>query len=447
MRKPNVMLLTVAALLAPAACGSSKDNEIRDAANNGVDMKTVDAPPDAPGIPAFPCGVAIDSSWHRCAGNPLYRAGRPTPDGKLELSIGDPDVMFDADERKWKAWWSTGVAARFSDPNKLGIMYAESPDGVSWTVQATPALAGATDSAAWDFSKTETPSVVKVPANPPDRRYVMFYAGGNDVDYPAAGATNFTWYQIGVAFSADGKTFTRMPASESPYANTPTTGFRKIDGLVLLGRDVFGTLAELGNGLVADPEVIFDGIGYQLFFSSLASKADRSQFLDFGISRARINSMNTPRLSFESPNLNPVLRGGSQPSIIHTETSYELYAVYDSPDDSALMPSTFNAYYGIWKHTSSDLNSWSAKASSHDFSMANAPAQERYGMIKAGDMTYADGIHRYYYPTFRSDNVPADFYCPVRKGSVMPIPAGSITAFPDVDLVPSVISLEVAARR
>lgn len=35
--------------------------------------------------------------------------------------------------------------------------------------------------------------------------------------------------------------------------------------------------------------------------------------------------------------------------------TYELYAVYDSPDDTALIP-TFNPYYAMWKHTSSDLS-------------------------------------------------------------------------------------------
>lgn len=415
-----------------------------------------DAQSDAPTAPgpdgavdgggaAFPCGD-LGTEWKRCPQNPLYVAGKRLPDGNLELSVGDPDVMYDAEEKKWKAWWSTGAAKSFGEGTRapIYIKYAESPDGIAWTVQPEPVLLSGTDPTNWDDSKVETPSVVKIPGNPPDRRYVMFYAGGNDVDYPRTPSLDYTWYQIGVAFSADGKKFTRMPAAESPYAGK-ATGFRKHDGLLLLARDAFPGTANVESGVVADPEVVFDGSTYHLFFSSLASKADRVSYLGYGVSHATLSATASPRLAMAAGN--PQIPGASQPSVIRTESGYELYAVYDSPEDAARTPSTFNAYYGIWKHTSNDLSTFSAKPAAHDFSAQGAGANEPYAMIKAGDMTYADGIRRYYYPAFRTDNVPPGFFAPLRRDAGI-FPDGSID-LPDAGLVavPAVISLHVAARR
>jgi hypothetical protein len=223
--------------------------------------------------------------------NPLYVAGKPLPDGNLELSVGDPDVQYDAEEKKWKAWWSTGAAKTFADGTNapVHIKYAESPDGLTWTVQPEPVLRSGQDPTNWDNTKVETPCVVKVASNPPDRRYLMFYSGGNDTDFPKLPTLDYTWYQLGVAFSADGKKFTRMPAAESPYAGK-STGFRKHEGLLLMARDAFPGTANVESGVVADPEVVFDGSGYHLFFSSLAARADRTSYLAYGVSHATLTA-------------------------------------------------------------------------------------------------------------------------------------------------------------
>ncbi len=178
---------------------------------------------------------------------------------------------------------------------------------------------------------------------------------------------------------------------------------------------------------------------------SLASEADRETFLSFGISGATITALDTPRLQMTSTN--PVVVGASQPSIIRVDDTYELYAIYDSPDDSALIPTTFNPYYGMWKHTSSDLVTFSAQPAAHDVSMAISPAEESYGWVKAGEVVYEGGIRRFYYPTFRSDAVPDGFFCPVKHGSVSPLPPGSFENVGDgQDVVPGIIALSVAAR-
>lgn len=437
--------LTFGLLCLTASCGGNSSST-EDAAKTPDAIASIDAALDAPGVPVFPCGSVINGTWQRCTGDAIYRPGRTMPDGNIELSVGDPDVMYDSDERLWKAWWSTGAAATpTSTVSQVHLMYAESADGIAWTVQAEPVLKSGQDPTNWDNSKIETPTVIKVPGNPATRRYVMFYAGGNDVDFPQTAMLAYTWYQIGVAFSPDGKHFTRMPASESPYAGQQT-GFRKIDGLFLMARDAFPGVANVENGVVADPEAVFDGTNYQLFFSSLASKADRTTYLAYGISHLTLTSLATPARTI--PTGNPVLSGAAQPSIVKTPSGYELFAIYDSATDSMMVPSVFNQYYGIWKHSSTDLQTFSAKAAQHEFSMAGAPAGEKLGMVKAGDMVYVDGIYHYYYPAFRSDRVPTGFYCPVQHGSVTPLPAGSIENIsPGVDLVPGIISLHVAARR
>jgi hypothetical protein len=442
MRAFYLLLLPAAGLGALVHCSSTpRADPIRyDAGTDGAT-----ASGDAAYDGGFFCGE-LTTTWSRCPQNPLYVAGKRMPDGNLEMSVGDPDVQYDAEEKKWKAWWSTGAAKTFGEGNNapIYIKYAESPDGLHWDVQPEPVLLSGTDPTNWDNSKVETPTVIKVASNPPERRYVMFYAGGNDVDFPRLPTLDYTWYQIGVAFSADGKRFTRMPASESPYAGL-NTGFRKVEGLLLLARDAFPGTANVENGVVADPEVVFDGSRYHLFFSSLATRADRTTYLTYGVSHATIPSMAAPRLTLAAGN--PQILGAAQPSIIHTEEGYELYAVYDSPEDNGRVPTTFNPYYGIWKHTSKDLGTFSAKPAKHDFTAEGAGPNETYGMVKAGDMAYADGIRRYYYPTLRSDNVPTGFFAPLRRDAGM-FPDGSID-FPDAGFVavPAVIALQVAARR
>ena len=188
------------------------DSGIPDSAT--LDASTSDATADLEADAATdPCGE-FGSDFVRCTANPLYTAGKVHMDGRMELFIADPSVMFDTEEKIWKAWWQSPLDTDYLNPdNRTSVLYAESLDGLSWTVQEEPVMTTGADHGDWDFDRMETPSVVKVPTNPPDRRYVMYYSGGNfaAVQTPFPG---FPWYQIGVAFSADGRRFTRLPAEE-----------------------------------------------------------------------------------------------------------------------------------------------------------------------------------------------------------------------------------------
>ena len=76
------------------------------------------------------------------------------------------------------------VAATCADVTSLEsraieIFYAESKDGISWTLQAEPALSSKVDASNWDDTTVETPTVLLDPNAAADRRYVLIYGGGN----------------------------------------------------------------------------------------------------------------------------------------------------------------------------------------------------------------------------------------------------------------------------
>jgi hypothetical protein len=378
------------------------------------------------------CGPAPVGSFARCTKNPLLRAGATTADGRVELSIGDPDVFFDEDEGVWKAWWSTGVAPAFSAPDaqiQMGIKYATSQDGATWSVQQALTIQAEPGSGAWDQLKLETPSVVKIPWNPSERRYLLAYAGAQAQRTVDLGTSQLgvPWYQLGVAFSADGKTFARLPAAESPYANA-STGFSDVAGLVLLGKDAFPDLPDVADGLLADPELVVDGDTVHLFFSSMPVNA-QMQPLAYGVSHATSKD----GIHFTPQPNNPQVSGAAQPSVVKDPSSgvWELFYVSDTDQEKATEPSTFNPFLGVFRSTSPDLSTWSAQPAQRYLTWdPNAPG-EVYGLIAAGDMALREGIHRYYYPGWSSKDVPAGFVCPLRDGS-----------YP-----PAVIVLDLAIRR
>jgi len=367
------------------------------------------------------CGPAPVGSFARCTKNPLLRAGATTADGRVELSIGDPDVFFDEDEGVWKAWWSTGVASTFTVPEaqiQMGIKCGTSADGATWSVQQALAIQAEPGSGAWDQLKLETPSVVKIPWNPPERRYLLAYSGAHEQRTVDLGSSQIDvpWYQLGVAFSADGKTFARLPAAESPYANA-STGFSDVAGLVLLGKDAFPDMPSVADGLLADPELVVDGDTIHLFFSSMPVNA-QMQPLAYGVSHATSKD----GIHFTQQASNPQISGAAQPSVLKDPSSgvWELFYVSDTDQEKSTEPSTFNPFLGVFRSTSPDLSTWSAKPAQRYLTWDPNSPWEIYGLIAAGDMALRDGIHRYYYPGWSNKDVPVGFLCPLRDGSYPP---------------------------
>ena len=219
------------------------------------------------------CGGKLPppGQYARCAADPLARAGyRHNNSGLVELSVGDPDVTWSADTGAWQAYWSTGLAASYTSPMTMAIKRAASSDGVHWNVQAEPVLyAGGSDSD-WDYSKVETPTVIRLPARiaTKERQWLMLYSGGNDKVKKVS--NNYTWYQLGAAFSPDGVNgWQRVPAKESPYYNE-TTPYGCLAGLVLMGRDAFPGFPGVVDGVIADPELAVDDDGQlHVYFTSM----------------------------------------------------------------------------------------------------------------------------------------------------------------------------------
>ena len=103
--------------------------------------------------------------------------GATTP-GTFEWTQADPTVLYDATDQLWKAWWSTVVytdCAQVTTSREIHIKYAESDDGVAWRIQAEPALRSHRSADDWDFATAETPSVIRVPNAPPERRFALIF--------------------------------------------------------------------------------------------------------------------------------------------------------------------------------------------------------------------------------------------------------------------------------
>jgi hypothetical protein len=289
------------------------------------------------------------------------------------------------------------------DTRELHIKYAESDDGVAWQIAAEPALRGHLDPNDWDYSTSETPSVIRVPDNPPDRRYAMLYAGGNDAVLKVLGQTG---WQIGLAFSADGKTFQRLPAAESPYAGAATP-FADIDGLVLMAADAFPGTPGVAGGIVADPEVIAYGGEFHLYFSSVAVDAAQSLIVGtYGISHAT----STDLIHWSMPSENPIstLQGGGQPALLIDGDTLTMWFGQDSDADKLQVPSAVYPTLGFWKATSSDGASWTREGSQRDYVWDPSRADEDLGLINGAAIARGpDGARRLYYAAWGSLNQPA----------------------------------------
>ncbi len=408
----SVGLLLTALLV--SGCGASGSNgtptstvdtlpETASDASLRTDARTEEPSDETPTSPD-PCG-SFGEDFTRCEANPLYTAGNAHSDGRLELIVADPSVLYDEDEEIWKAWWQSPLETDYLAPNpKTAVLYAESPDGLNWTVQDAPAMSAGTDPGDWDFDRMETPSVIKVPSNPPERRYVMYYTGGNFAAL-ASPFPGYPWYQVGVAFSADGRSFERLPGAESPYANSPTP-FENIDGLVWYGRDAFPNMAAMHDGLVADPEVVIvDGV-WHLFASSFAVDQNYSP-IAFGLSHAT----STDGIHWVSGPNNPVMEG-QQPSVLWDGSRFEIFYNGDTDEEKAALPSAFNAIGHISHAYSTDGATGEAFATSdpkYVFAWDASYSYERYSWLTGADVVLREDGYWLFYTGFSDVNPPENF--------------------------------------
>jgi hypothetical protein len=345
-------------------------------------------------------------SFYRRQPNPRFVAGRMYSDGAKDTAIADPDLRWDGST--WHLYYQSPHGMTFNPPGPMVIRHATSTDLATWSFDETPALTGTGDSAAWDATHNETPSVAYNPDAPADRRYLLMYSGarGNLAGYA------FPAYSIGAAFSADGKTFTRVSAVDSPKAKA---------GLVLTGADAY---PGAGGALVADPEVVYAGGMYHLWFSSFACSGANCATVDaFGIGHATspdgihwtIDVAPIPSLLRMSANK---ATGGQQPSVIYDDVHcrWEMWLTSDSPaTENDNQPIEFNNMVGVWHATSTNGTTWSINYSfARDFTWDQTASGEHLGLLTGADVAVKSTGRYMVYVGFDDQNVPSGSFLPDR---------------------------------
>ena len=356
-------------------------------------------PDSAPPVDAAACtpdNPPPQQPWTRAPGAPHLVPGQSTPDGTTYL-VADPSALFDEAASAWKVWYSGARGACFSCPYAHVIEYAHSSDGRAWTTETTAALRA--PATGWDSMALETPDVVIHPDASADRRYVMAYAGGEDTHL------GFANYQLGVAFSADGRTFARISAAESPYGQA---------GLALIMTDAFPSHNVL-DGVLADPTLLLrDGVLHVWMSSygcSTAGCSGPGNVPVFGISHAT----STDGIHWTPSSTNPVLEGAQQPTVLWNAASchYEMWFRRDTTEEQNMIPADFNGLFGAWRATSPDGVSWTVDAT-RDFFWDGDQTGEELGLLTGVDVSQGNGETRLYYVGMTTTDVPSnDVFVPV----------------------------------
>lgn len=351
--------------------GASTAGTTEDVTTGGCDPTPAPAPP----FPRFADGQLLLQGWE------------PLPNDQHAWTHADPDLLYDADEGLWKMWFSSVRATTCDEglaDDPIAIYYAESADGLAWTVAPEPALdVGAAD--AWDRDLVETPSVLQLPCAPAERRFALVYAGGRrDGDLifgqPA--------WQLGLAFSADGRSFTRLPAADSPYADAGQP--HDVAGMVLRAEDCYPTLPGVEKGVAADPDLVLrDGVVH-LFFGGIGMAAD----LVTPLTPIAISHATSTDLITWTPSNNPVhvFEGGTagQPTAyVDDQGLFHLWFSQDTQAELEMIPSLVFPTAGFFAATSSDgevftvsptrVFSWDPQRPGEDLGLLAGPAVVRAG--------------------------------------------------------------------
>ena len=385
-------------LLSLVACGGDDAGTPADAGP--------DALPDAP--PSNCQAQGATGQFLRRANNPRLRPRQTFTDAKIDISISDPDVRWDAATARWDVFYASSHGTSYQSSDQRGVIrHASSADRVTWTVDEAPALGVSTDAQGWDRSRTETPTVVWNPAAPADRRYLMLYAGASGA-FPHANYA-FSNYAIGAAISADGKTFTRITAAESPKGKA---------GLVLTAADAFPAGID---GVVADPELAVVNGTYHLFFSSFSCKGTDCQTTDaYGISHAT-STDGLHWVMAEAPvrsllRMSAVLTsGGAQPSVIYdaTHCNWEMWLTSDAPGEHDNQPVAFNNMAGVWHADSKDGVNWHLDyLFARELTWTQTEAGEPLGLLTGADVAQNGNGRLMLYVGFDDQMVPPNFFLP-----------------------------------
>ena len=364
--------------------------------------------------------------WQRPVDNPLIvpKLTAATQD----FGPADPSVMFDTQDNKWKIWFSSTLKERSSGMQTLTIRYCESTDGVNWSDPLT-VLSVAGDANAWDHTAVETPTVIKNPDSnaPAAQKFMMWYSGANtDLATSENRPTTLPYYQIGLAYSADGKSFSRY----SPGLNNQV-------GLVLVpSADLFGASlpGTYGDGVVADPDVIYKDGQFHMWFSSYAESVPDPVSpvgrlpLAFGISYMT----SSDGVNWSAAQDNPLaslykageVAGGQQPSVLFNEgtNEYEMWFSNDSATEKNSIPCSFNTVVGFWHAISNDGVNWTPDYSRRALQYDTQYGYESLGFLTGVEVVRVAGQYLAYYVAWGNEQIPDQslYLCPDQQGALIP---------------------------
>lgn len=331
------------------------------------------------------------SGWVKHSGNPVIQPESiPAPEGGIYPVMADPTVLFD--EGKFKMWFGYGGLDNAADMSSVRVRvgYAESQDGINWTVVSAPAL---DTGSGWDRTNAETPSVVMdanaAPGDP--RRYRLYYAGlDHELEkQPFEKLVEIGMvYGIGLAFSSDGKNFTRLPAEESPFG---------AEGLVLkpdtpaLDRETCDFIN------VADPHVLYHNGEYHLWYTSMCIvPAEGRGYFSIayatssdGIHWNKEGVVIKPDQPWETARTEAHV---GRPYVLWANNRFEMFYDAVKDDDNPMK----NTSAGVGFAFSLDGKNWIKHPA--PILTGDGSAGESRGMIIGTGVLYKDGKYNLYYP-------------------------------------------------
>jgi hypothetical protein len=376
-------------------CGCGDDAATTpDASNNTPDAAVTCQPQSAIG------------AFYRRSPNPRLVAGHSFSDGKLDTALADPNLSWDEPTQRWVLYYQSPHGTTFNPPGPQILRRVTSTDLASWTYDDSPSFT--VSSSDWDSTHSETPSIVYNPDAPADRRYLLLYSGASRT-FPNYA---FPDYAIGAAFSADGATFTRVAAADSPHGKA---------GLVLTGADVY---PGAGGAIVADPEVVLVAGTYHLWFSSFACTGTNCATVEkYGIAHA--TSTDGIHWTVQEAPVRSLLRasadlttGGAQPSVIYDDIhcKWEMWLTSDATGDTATQPIVFNNMAGVWHATSTNATSWTINyQQARDLAWDAAASGEHLGLMTGADVAAKTTGRYMVYTGFDNQDVPTGSFLPDRS--------------------------------
>lgn len=371
------------------------------------DGSAADTPPsECQALPAI-------GQFTRRSGNPEIVAGATFTDAKLDIGFSDPDLRFDTTSNQFELYYTAEHSTAFGTPGTQVIRRATSPDRMTWTVADAPVLEPSIDVNAWDHATTEAPSVVFNPAAPADRRYLMMYSGSARA-FPHPGY-EFPEARIGAAFSADGITWTRVSAAESPHGQV---------GLVLTAQQVYQNAI---GAVVDDPEVVIQDGVYHLFFSSFSCDGtDCANRVNSGVGHATSGDgvtwsiVQSPVKSLLEASIDN-RSGGISPSAVYdaAHCRWELWQHKERGGEPA-QPVDLDNTSGVFHADSSDALQWSIFFTSPrdvSWNQVQPAAGEKLGMRTGFDVAELSGGRVMVYVGYDDQNVPANATLPTTNAT------------------------------